>query len=177
MDIQICRDLLEKSLELNITDSVISAEILFKPAFSILGRTVYCQLRKRNDEFLICYLHFNRYEFYCLNYNSNPNNISESVFDDSFCGIKIADSKTKNKLEQIIGKVNSFEKNEIKTSSGLDGYSHTVIINDRKFYWWCEPISKEAEILDRFVSEVFRYLPEDFRKCQYRIDPYKYREN
>lgn len=164
MDIKECKNLLEKSLKMNIFNSTIISEILFEPAFECLGKAVYCQLRYKNDELLICYEHFSRYEFLTLAYNENPSKIKENIFTDNYCGIIISDIDTKNRVEELLDTIKQFKNKKIKTTVGLDGFSHTVILNDYTYYWWNEPISQEAEILDKFVSEVFSLLPKDFRK-------------
>ena len=164
MDIQKCKNLLENTLEMNICNSTIVAEILFEPTFESLGKTVYCQLRYKDDKLLICYEHFSRYEFLTLAYNENPSEINENIFTDNYCGIVISDNNTKNKIEKLMKVINKFNGKKIKTAFGLDGFSHTVIINDCTYYWWSEPISQEAETLNEFVSVVFSHLPTDFRK-------------
>lgn len=164
MNIKICRDILEKTLSMNIEKSNVIAEILFQPSFECQGETVYCQLRQRDNEMFFCYEHFSRYDFMLLNYTNISADIKDNIFTDNYCGIAVIDNKLRYAIENYICEINKFKCKKIKSAIGLDGFIHTVIINGREFSWWCEPVSKEAKLLNEFVSTVFKLMPKDFRK-------------
>ena len=168
MDIETLRKMLASTLALNIKGSSVVSEILFRPSFINQGQTVFCQIRQRDDGMFICYEHFNKYEFYTLSYTKVSSSFNDNVFTDSFCGIIIVDKKSQAEIEELICKISTFKS--LKTDIGLDGYSHTVIINDCEYYWWYEPVSKNAILCDKLVSKVFTFLPEDFRKINIEQD-------
>lgn len=162
MNVDALRKILENTLALNIKESSVASEILFEPSFSSQGQTIFCQIRRRENEMFICYEHFSRYDFYALNYINVSSSFDENIFTDSFCGIVIVDKRSQAEIEELICKISTFKS--LKTALGLDGYSHTIIINDCKYSWWCEPDSENAIVCDKLVSKAFGFLPKNFRK-------------
>lgn len=159
MDIEACRGLLERTFEMNLKNSCIAAEILYEPSFVCQGKTVYCQVRVRNGELFICYEHFSRYDARLLRYTEISADLGDDFFTDNFCGIKLLDNEEQRCIQKLIDEFCKIKDEEISSPMGLDGYSHTVVINGRSFYWWGEPISENAKLLNELVSAVFSFLP------------------
>ena len=163
MNIEVCRNMLEQTLEMNLKNSSIAAEILYEPSFVSQGKTVYCQVRKQNCEMCICYEHFSRYDARILKCTEISADIGDDFFTDNFCGIKMLDNEGQRSIAKLIYKISKIKCKTIRSAFGLDGFSHTVIVNGRSFYWWCEPVSNNAKLLNELVSAVFSFLPEEFR--------------
>lgn len=166
MYMEVCRDLLERTLAMNLKNSSIAAEILYEPSFVSQGKTVYCQVRKQNSEMFICYEHFSRYDARLLKCTEISADFGDDFFTDNFCGIKLLDNDGQQSIEKRIDEISTIKCRKIKSSLGLDGYSHTVVINGRSFFWWCEPVSNNAKLLNEPVSAVFSFLPEDLRRTE-----------
>ncbi|MGN0638922.1 MAG: hypothetical protein ACI4J0_11170 [Huintestinicola sp.] len=166
MKIEVCRDLLERTLAMNLKNSSIAAEILYEPSYVSQGKTVYCQVRKRNSEFYICYEHFSRYDARLLECTEISADFGDDFLTDNFCGIKMLDNEGQRSIEKRIEEISKIKCRKIRSALGLDGYSHTVVINGRSFYWWCEPVSDNAKLLNELVSAVFSFLPEEFRRIE-----------
>ena len=81
-------------------------------------------------------------------------------------GIKMLDNERQRSIEKHIDEISKIKCRKVKSALGLDGYSHTVVINGRSFYWWCEPVSNNAKLLNELVSAVFSFLPEEFRRIE-----------
>lgn len=166
MDIEVCGNMLERTLAMNLKNSSIAAEILYQPSFVCQGKTVYCQVRKQNSEMFICYEHFSRYDARLLKCTQISADFGDDFFTDNFCGIKMLDDEVQRSIEKRIDEISKIKCREIKSALGPDGYSHTVVINGRSFFWWCEPVSNNAKLLNELVSAVFSFLPEEFRRTE-----------
>ncbi|MGN0695690.1 MAG: hypothetical protein ACI4J5_02870 [Oscillospiraceae bacterium] len=164
MDVR--RKRLEKTLAKNIENTSVIAELLFEPSFRQMGKNVYCQIRQRecDNEIFICIEYFRGYNFQILDYNEISEDRNDSIYTDNFCGIVMLDKESQDKLTKCISEVNSLKRNRRSQALGLDGYFHTVCVNDHEFRWWCKPKTEETKLANELVNKVFSHLPPDFRK-------------
>lgn len=114
----------------------------------------------------ICYEHFSRYDLGLLDRTEISADFGDDFFTDNFCGIKMLDNERQRSIEKHIDEISKIKCRKVKSALGLDGYSHTVVINGRSFYWWCEPVSNNVKLLNELVSAVFSFLPEEFRRIE-----------
>ena len=155
---------LEAAMRLNIADSALLAELMFRPSFRSQGRDAYVQIRQYPNRSISLFCQTYEYSNGELHSTILPySSLFDSPFIDTYCGMYPVPNDAIDSLLNDIDRVNELSGGNFSVGVWLDGYFTCVRVSDRLISWRCDELPDTHAAAASLVGKVFSILPHEYR--------------